>query len=417
MERKRKRAVVDHLRGVRAKTDLPSVAPIYNHFLYEYPIQTSIIENAPLQQILSLRRLSKAKKNQIDTFLRTERYRKWNLPEENLIYEIGRLTFFGFNKDEDIPSQCEKMNIVLESTERVEGGNVYLSIPEGTISIEAGSYTNRDNIVKVWMPPSVETVYSNAFRGCVNLRKIRLSPNLVIIDDSGFSKCPNLERVRCFGELTHISTSAFAESGLRSVTFDDSSTPLTIDHSAFANCAHLTQIALPARTAFLGHHAFSKTAIERIAIPPNVEAILFSCFADCVSLETAVIEGLSQIPLCAFVGCVSLKHVKLPGSLRSIEELAFAHTSLEEISFPASLEYIGEAAFREASLRVVRFPPEAEARIEEDAFEGCPIETVYCSYSLYQNNPVFKKASSKKITFRFYEAMPDVEYQDGEVDP
>ena len=156
-----------------------------------------------------------------------------------------------------------------------------------------------------------------------------------------------------------------------------------------------------------------KTGLEQIVIPPNVVELGKTCFAKSKNLRTVDIQAdIRYIEDSLFFECEQLHTVTLPQSVTTIGKNAFSRTALKSIDlgpnifhireeaffstkltrvhFSKNLLYINVDAFQNSELKHVSFSPEiddtdnTEFMILDGAFKNTPIETVECSYKLFQ---------------------------------
>ena len=106
----------------------------------------------------------------------------------------------------------------------------------------------------------------------------------------------------------------------------------SIGQAAFAECACLKKVSLPAGLRTLGsvedeHNwegVFQETDISRITIPPLVTSLPPKCFKSCYTLKT----------------------VNLPSQLTTIGKQCFEGSKIASLTLPASLTEIGDEAFK-----------------------------------------------------------------------
>ena len=144
--------------------------------------------------------------------------------------------------------------------------------------------------------------------------------------------------------------------------------------------------------------------LERIDIPRSVEKIGTGAFCGCSRLEHIIIthDRTTEIGPSAFQGCSGLKQIEIPSSVTDIGESVFQNcTGLTDIVIPSSVTVIPEYAFKGCSeltsviipervaeighyafqgcskLKYVEFIGYVKYNIEEDAFDDCPLSTIF----------------------------------------
>lgn len=135
-----------------------------------------------------------------------------------------------------------------------------------------------------------------------------------------FSKAGNIVNVT-FGEnMLGIGNNAFRNcSNLSSITFNDGIG--TIGNYSFAECYNLKAVNIPdnSRIKVIGDHAFYKCrGLQSFELPVNVIKIGDSCFEDCTSMKTCILDlpgknmSLSEIGEDVFKGCKDLEYIEFP---------------------------------------------------------------------------------------------------------
>lgn len=443
--RKRRRVVaenvVNHIAGegsqaVASYSEALTTAVPSGGLYFDKPVETSVFDHLPLQALLKLRKTNKSTRDQIDKYLRIEKYKMWNLPKENLISNISAFVFFDFDPRYSLEIQIENyFEHILLTYEYASYSDVteadkpyfrsehldiqvYLMIPVGTESISDYAFypslpVPGNDICKVYIPDTVQEIGKKAFFKCKKLVKVKFPRSLVTIGEEAFAECSSLKSVKINKNIQTIGTACFEETGLESIFFEDSDDVLEIEERAFYRCSNLHFLHLPYRPVIMSDNAFMNTRIEHLIIPSGDHTFGYGCFQGCLSLDIVDISGdIKEISPLLFNNCTGLRHVKLPNTLREIKYGAFEWTvSLSEIEFSASLTYIGEKAFKNSGLRHVTFHPDTrKINYHTDSFLNCPIESVKCSYEFFKNQKeMFKGTSpltSVVVLFQFYEKDP-----------
>ena len=91
---------------------------------------------------------------------------------------------------------------------RYKGNSVAVTIPNGTVSIETGAFSNYTKLVCVSMPDTLEEIKANAFYGCDALSTVHFSKNIKKLGVFSFRQCPNLKSVKIPSE-TQLEGSVF----------------------------------------------------------------------------------------------------------------------------------------------------------------------------------------------------------------
>lgn len=188
-----------------------------------------------------------------------------------------------------------------------------------------GFYKTED-IRKVIIPKSVDSISEYAFSGCTKLEAINVDRNnSVYCDEDG-------------------------------VLFNKDKTTLVKYPAARSADTYI----IPNSVTKIGKWAFEDgNVIERIAMTNSVEIIDYCAFVDCSSLiEINLPNSIKTIESRAFDGCSSLKSIAIPNSVKGIQDEVFAHcSSLSSITIPDSVKGIGNFAFVScSSLKSITIP-------------------------------------------------------------
>lgn len=367
---------VNHING-------RSLSHLINEEQY-WMVRDRTFEHTPLKELLALRKTSKLKQQQVDRYLRTVRYKNWNLPADQLFLNIGIYTFFDFDPRYSIELQLntkfEKIFIFrARSISDVPNENnyqdlfnnnflndrVYLIIPLNCKEINFNAFSpgvgKESCITKVWTPPSLQHINQNAFRNCTNLKKFRIPSHLEIIDHFAFGNCKKLEDVTFPSSLRYLGKGCFSDTGLKSVEFKIPSRLKTIGEIAFNNCINLKDVTLPSSVINIGKGCFANAGLE--------------------SVKFEIPSKLEKIDELAFSMCVNLTDVTFPSSLRNLGRSCFSNTGLESVKFRDSqisdhkLD-IGESAFLLCRSLKDLILPSHKTIIRYKAFEGTGLEEI-----------------------------------------
>jgi len=101
--------------------------------------------------------------------------------------------------------------------------------------------TDRPDIVRLWIPKTVESIGSFAFKGCANLEEIVFEASHEGVDQTigtmAFAKCPKLEKVLLSEFVRSIGPGAFRDDGaLTTLQVDPSWKGIQVGPHAFDNC-------------------------------------------------------------------------------------------------------------------------------------------------------------------------------------
>ena len=244
--------------------------------------------------------------------------------------------------------------------------------------IPTQAFLDKKVLMNVKLPTSLQTIESEAFKGCSALDgSLTLPYGLRLIGWSAFQGCSSLDEVVLNESLE------------------------VIQGYAFEGCSSLTQeITLPRDFQSLGERAFANCSSLYGTVKFNRDFYMFMgtegygsstgyCFENCSNIETVDMsepDFLDEIPNGTFANCTSLKTVLLPPNLERIDNIAFENcSSLDNIEFPTTLLVINWGAFQNCtSLTSINLSDcLGLGTIEGYAFNGCSnLETVYLPKNL-----------------------------------
>jgi hypothetical protein len=207
-------------------------------------------------------------------------------------------------------------------------GSVDLSTTELT-EIPPYLFADCSSLNSVNLPTTLASIGNTAFgsmypnRGA-SLSSIDLSKTqLTSIGESAFANCASLKELKLPAteevRISSIGESAF--NGCKALTeIDLSGTEVTnLANSVFENCTSLTSVILPSQLVSIGNSVFASTAIATIDIPQTVTTIGTEAFSNCIALESVDLSHLTQTDLKGvFYGCSSLTSVSLPETLNQL---------------------------------------------------------------------------------------------------
>ncbi|MBQ7962387.1 MAG: leucine-rich repeat protein [Clostridia bacterium] len=251
-----------------------------------------------------------------------------------------------------------------------QGNMTECTIREGTVSIGAEAFTNRNHLLqKIEIPETIRHIGPQAFIGCSALENITFKENIETIGEAAFGGCSALKNVTFNGNVETVGSQTFTFcTALENVTFKGNvdtigdhafincpalenvifnGTVETIGEAAFIECAALKEISLPDGIKSIGEGAFGGcTSLKNITIPASVTSLGNNVFMLCSALEDITINcNISELNSEMFVGCTSLRNITFTGTVDTIGEHAFyGCTNLENVTFN-SVKNVGDLAF------------------------------------------------------------------------
>lgn len=187
------------------------------------------------------------------------------------------------------------------------------------------------------------------------------------------------KQITCFDELQYfngleeIGDWAFAEcANLESVTLP--ADIKSIGMCAFYGCAKLQEINIPAAVETIGNASFKYcVTLESVTLPSSVKNLGNNAFQYCTSVSKFNMGQVEEIGSRALAGCSALKNLYMPKSLTTIGEYAFERSGIVNLSLSPNIEGITPYMLAEMT-DLTSIDLQYECRfIGENAFEGCTV--------------------------------------------
>ncbi len=248
-------------------------------------------------------------------------------------------------------------------------GVTSVNIPDGTMTIEAGSFDGCDKLATLKVPHSVRYIKEKAIHETLWFSQQK--DGYIYIDNKLYSykgTMPEGEKVVVTDGTVTIYNNAFDQhTSYVSLTIPESVT--FIGEKAFAgskqlndvvwnaaNCEdfnanpfdNMTSISFGNKVENVPAYLCADTEVTDVVLPGLVKTIGTRAFVDCADLKSVTMTagGNMQIADYAFMNCLNLASVQLPKDATKIGRFAFSYcSSLETLVLPETLAEIGEQAF------------------------------------------------------------------------
>lgn len=289
--------------------------------------------------------------------------------------------YLGASDSLTVPSGTERIGA--EAFKGCAGLSV-VRFPSSLVSISERAFAGSESLSRAVVPgvgSALAFVMPEAFSGCASLSSINLDSalSLASLGDSAFEGCKALCAPILPPSLAYMGKRAFANSGVETVRFGDSSALVRIEDAAFMGCDALKSVEFGASAALteIGASAFEGCiALESFATAPRKASILEfgeRAFCDCSNLKTLDFETdrLTRIGRGAVrnMGCLvsdSDRFVRLGGIL-----VGYVGNE-KNIVIPSDVTMIYDSAFMgKARLERVSIEGNALLGIGDRAFYGC----------------------------------------------
>lgn len=223
---------------------------------------------------------------------------------------------------------------------------VSIQLPPSVIRIAEKAFSNLKSLKYIKLSHNLNSIGSNAFKGCESLEQIEFSPYLINIEDYAFSGCSSLKKLQLPSSLASLGSNTFSIC-IKLEHIELPNTLTIISNGLFDGCSMLKYINIPESVTKINSYAFRNcTSLEKIIIPSSVTSIEYCSFNGCSSLkEVNIPESINIISNGTFKGCSSLKEIEIPCSVKKIEQSAFENCLLI-VKIPKTLVDIDQTAFK-----------------------------------------------------------------------
>lgn len=249
-------------------------------------------------------------------------------------------------------------------------------------AIGYGAFSDCIDLARIAIPDSVVRIEAQAFAYCSGLTNVSIGRGVSSLGEWAFHGCGKLEDIEVHalnpaygsadGVLIDKREATLLLCPARKLgSFSVPSGLVGIGNEAFAHCAGLTNVAIPAGVVRIGDWAFDSSGLTLIQIPVSVTHLGEGAFSACASLSRieggegliqigrrafersgltgfAMSNGVAQLGSWAFYGCSHLARVRLSENLSRLEERTFFNCpALRSIAIPERIAYVGDWTFGE----------------------------------------------------------------------
>ncbi|MEY3897945.1 MAG: hypothetical protein RLZZ214_3466 [Verrucomicrobiota bacterium] len=209
-----------------------------------------------------------------------------------------------------------------------------------------GDFTYSEN--QATSPVSVTiTDYPTSATGAVEIPAEIAGMPVLAIGPQAFALCAGISSVTIPASVTSIGAQAFLNcTGLAAVDIPSSVT--SIENGAFNLCIALTSVTVPVGVTVLADSIFeSCSGLTSVTILGNVTSVGNSAFVGCGGLASLAIPGtVTSIGTSAFRFCNGLTSMEIPSGVTALPFGLFSDCeNLTSVTLPANLTTIGGSAF------------------------------------------------------------------------
>jgi hypothetical protein len=188
------------------------------------------------------------------------------------------------------------------------------------VEIKGFTRSGRPSLLTVVLPNTIKTIetYSHPLFS-LYLHKINMPTSLEKIGDSVFAQTQLEGKIILPDSLVEFGKTAFSDcTNITSVKFGNKIQIITT--YSFSDCSNLTEVQFSNSIKQIQYSAFSKTGLENLVLPTNLEILGGDAFRGSISLKTVAFpNSLKIIEGHSFLGCLSLTDVTIPNDLTSLQ--------------------------------------------------------------------------------------------------
>lgn len=260
---------------------------------------------------------------------------EWNIGEDAFVKNENRINH---------PNQHQLWDIRSGVLHNCYASASQLILPDEIHTIARRAFENAD--AEYICVPRHVALRLGAFESS-KFKEITLPEGITRIEDQTFLGCKNLYKVKGTDSLTYIG------------------------RLAFAGCKKITQWKTNQLMDMIDENAFAESGLTSLQL--NCRLIGRKAFANCASLEEAVLENTIVIDDAAFAKCISLNKLQLKEPLLRIGDHTFRECkNLISVVLPQSLQECGYKSFADIQNLHVKAPEHLRILLEDEHMVGRP---------------------------------------------
>lgn len=180
----------------------------------------------------------------------------------------------------------------------------------------------------------LNSIVSQAFKGCTSLASITIPENIISIGSDAFRDCTGLTRAE-FASIEYLCGIVYA---------NVDSNPLYHAHHLYVNGEEITELVIPNSVTSIGKFAFTGcSSLTSATIPNSVTEIGQGIFHECTALASVSLsDNLTQISDGMFYYCTNLTSVIIPESVTYIGRNAFQSSGITSLVIPNSVKTLSD---------------------------------------------------------------------------
>ena len=261
-------------------------------------------------------------------------------------------------------------------------GITSISLPKTLQSINGYVFRNCSKLSEIVVPEGVTTVGEHCFENCTSLTSVSLPTTLKVLENHLFNNCNKLESFVFQPTMDTVEEHCFDQClSLKNLRFDDGTSTITLStvvsmfgdsplenmyvgrnidytliegkekEAPFYNRSTLTNVTISDKggvTYLRPYFIYGASTLPGINVPDNVLEIGMYAFAECSSLEEAVLsKNLSLIDEGLFDQDIALKSLIIPGAVNAVNQYALRGCgALQDLRFEDSTNPLTAAIAR-----------------------------------------------------------------------
>ena len=245
-----------------------------------------------------------------------------------------------------------------------------LKLNDGLQTIPEDLFTDCKRLKTVLLPVGLEIINKAAFENCTSIEFDSLPPGLRVLSERCFNGCSRLSLQSLPESLTEIHSSALNGCNMSRLT--NASNVQIWGWGALAACNLLTLELNANLKAVTAHLFWGNNRLKTVSLPPALERIERSAFANCESIDFESLPGgVRVLSEGCFAGCKSLSLKSLPDGVTKLPERVFEACRSLELTDIANVRFLGRSVFLSCEWLQTLTLCSDLLSIPNAAFKGC----------------------------------------------
>lgn len=267
-----------------------------------------------------------------------EKYHRWSVSDNGTATVYSDYDYYRYAVENDVVGSYMFHNMPMLRS---------LQLPRATTAI--GDYAMADDrrLATIGLGNAVTTIGRNAF--CrTGLTSLVVPAGVTRLEAETFYDCNELLKVTLPDAITFVGTSCFSECDLLEDVNIPASVETIAEYAFYNNASRTTPIVLPATLKTVGNHAFMyNKVVRRITFSEGLETIGNYAFSNCNAVESLTLpESLTRIEYNAFEGCDSITEFRFPQSIKEVPDGVLYHCDkLQRVVLAEGTTRLGHSAF------------------------------------------------------------------------